>query len=124
MFNVRGSKVVLRNSIVANNIGGNCCGALTSRGYNLSNDNSRSFSGMGDLNDTDPDLGRLRNNGGPTPTMALLPGSPAIDSGNPDGGTDGSGHLLMTDQRGKPRPDKEDSGGCDRGAFERQGDGG
>ncbi|MFO0938920.1 MAG: choice-of-anchor Q domain-containing protein [Gemmataceae bacterium] len=29
----------------------------------------------------DPLLGPLQNNGGPTPTMALLPGSPAIDSG-------------------------------------------
>jgi hypothetical protein len=28
--------------------------------------------------------------------------------------------LLKTDQRGKPRPDKEDTGGCGMGAFERQ----
>jgi hypothetical protein len=77
---------------------------------------------MGDLNGADPKLGRLKNNGGPTPTMALLSGSPAIDSGNPDGCTDSRGHLLKTDQRGKPRPDKEDTGGCDRGAFERQRD--
>jgi len=49
-------------------------------------------------------------------------GSPAIDAGNPSGCTDGSGHLLKTDQRGMPRPDKEDTVGCDRGAFERQSD--
>jgi hypothetical protein len=35
---------------------------------------------------------------------------------------DGHGHLLKTDQHGKPRPDKEDSGGCDMGAYERQKD--
>jgi len=30
--------------------------------------------------------------------------------------------LLKTDQRGKPRPDTEDTGGCDMGAYERQSD--
>jgi hypothetical protein len=33
-----------------------------------------------------------------------------------------NGHLLKTDQRGFPRPDKEDTGGCDMGAYERQKD--
>jgi hypothetical protein len=122
IFNVKGSTVVLQNSIVANNTGGNCSGSLTSHGYNLSSDATCDFHRAGDLNDTDPKLGRLRNNGGPTETLALLPGSPAIDSGNPSGCTDGQNHLLKTDQRGKPRPDKEDTGGCDRGAYERQKD--
>jgi len=122
IFNVQGSTVVLQNSIVANNTGGDCSGGLTSRGYNLSSDDTCNFNGTGDLNDTDPKLGRLRNNGGATETFALLPGSPAIDSGNPNGCTDSNGHLLKTDQRGEPRPDKEDSGGCDRGAYERQKD--
>jgi len=54
--------------------------------------------------------------------MALSPGSPAIDAGNPSGCTDGQGHLLTTDQRGMPRPDKEDKSGCDMGAFESQND--
>jgi len=122
IFNVKGSTAVLQNSIVANNTGGNCSGTLTSNGYNLSNDTTCNFDSAGDLNNTDPELGRLRNNGEPTKTLALLPGSPAIDSGNPSGCTDGKGHLLKTDQRGKPRPDKEDAGGCDRGAYERQKD--
>jgi hypothetical protein len=122
IFNVKGSTVALQNSIVANNTGGNCSGTLTSHGYNLSSDATCDFHRAGDLNDTDPRLGRLRNNGGPTETLALLPGSPAIDSGNPSGCTDGQGRLLKTDQRGKPRPDKEDTGGCDRGAYERQKD--
>jgi hypothetical protein len=67
-------------------------------------------------------LGPLQNNGGPTQTMALPSGSPAIDAGNPNGCTDNKGHLLKTDQRGMPRPDKEDSGGCDMGAYESQSD--
>ena len=122
IFNVKGSTVVLQNSIVANNTGGNCHGAVTSHGYNLSSDGTCDFDRAGDLNDTDPKLGQLRNNGGPTKTLALLPGSAAIDSGNPNGCTDGKGNLLKTDQRGEPRPDKEDESGCDRGAYERQTD--
>jgi hypothetical protein len=113
----------LQNSIVANSpAGGNCGGTLTSKGYNLSSDGTCNFSNTGDLNNINPNLGPLQNNGGPTQTQALLSGSPAIDAGNPSGCTDGHGHLLKTDQRGKPRPDKEDSGGCDMGAYERQSD--
>lgn len=114
---------ILQNSIVANSSsGGNCSGTVTSNGYNLSSDSSCNFNGPGDLNNTDPKLGPLQNNGGPTQTQALLTGSPAIDAGNPAGCTDGLGHLLKTDQRGAPRPDKEDTGGCDIGAYERQSD--
>ena len=112
----------LQDSIVANNSGGDCDGTLTSNGYNLSSDDSRKFNGPGDINNANPVLGPLQNNGGPTQTMALLPGSLAIDAGNPSGCTDGQGHLLKTDQRGQPRPDKEDTGGCDMGAYERQSD--
>jgi hypothetical protein len=113
----------LQNSIVANSpAGGNCGGTLTSKGYNLSSDSTCNFNKSGDLNNTDPMLGPLQNNGGPTQTMALPAGSPAIDAGNPSGCTDSHGHLLKTDQRGRPRPDKEDTGGCDMGAYERQSD--
>jgi hypothetical protein len=113
----------LQNSIVANSSsGGNCSGTMTSDGYNLSSDSTCNFNSTGDLNNTDPKLGPLQNNGGPTQTQALLPGSPAIDAGNPGGCTDSQGHLLKTDQRGAPRPDKEDTGGCDMGAYERQSD--
>jgi predicted outer membrane repeat protein len=112
----------LQNCVVANNSGGNCRGTMTSDGYNLSSDGTCNFNNSGDLNNTDPKLGTLQNNGGPTQTQALLSGSPAIDAGNPSGCTDGKGHLLKTDQRGKPRPDKEDTSGCDMGAYERQKD--
>jgi hypothetical protein len=115
--------VILQNSIVANSLsGGNCHGAVASDGYNLSSDNTCSLDNTGDMNSTDPMLGPLQNNGGPTMTTALLSGSPAIDAGNPSGCTDGQGYLLKTDQRGKPRPDPEDTGGCDMGAYENQTD--
>ena len=116
---------IFQNSIVANSpSGGNCSGTrIFSNGYNLSSDGTCSgFDKAGDLNNTDPKLGRLQNNGGPTQTMALQAGSPAIDAGNPSGCTDGHGHLLKRDQRGARRPDPEDSGGCDIGAYERQTD--
>jgi hypothetical protein len=114
----------IQNSIVANTPygGGNCSGTITSNGYNLSSDGTCNFNKPGDLNNHDPLLGPLQNNGGPTQTMALLPGSLAIDGGNSGGCTDGQGNLLKTDQRGVPRPDKEDSVGCDMGAYESQRD--
>jgi hypothetical protein len=118
------STLVVRNTIVANSLslGSNCSGSMTSKGHNLSSDGSCPFTNTGDLNNTDPMLGPLQNNGGPTETMALPPGSPAVDAGNPSGCTDGAGHLLTTDQRGMPRHDREDTGGCDIGAYERQTD--
>ena len=112
----------LQNSIIANNTVTNCVGTITSHGYNLSSDRSCPFSNSGDRNNINPVLGTLGNYGGPTPTIPLLAGSPAIDAGNPSGCTDGHGNLLKTDQRGAPRPDPEDKGGCDMGAFERQSD--
>jgi hypothetical protein len=123
IFNVKGSTVVLQNSIVANNAGGNCHGAVTSNGYNLSSDGTCDFDSAGDLNNTDPKLGKLRNNGGPTQTMAEFLESPTVDAGNPEGCTDGRGHLLTTDQRGAPRPGKHKRDQrCDMGAYERQKD--
>lgn len=53
-------------------------------------------------------VGPLQFNGGPTPTHALLPGSPAIDGGCPAA-------CLPADQRGLPRPQGR---ACDMGAVE------
>ena len=122
IYNYQGFIVKLQNSIVSQNSGSNCAGTITSNGYNLSSDDSCNFSHIGDLNSHDPLLGPLQNNGGTTDTMALLAGSPAIDAGNPSGCIDGQGRLLTTDQRGMPRPDKEDAVGCDMGAYESQSD--
>ena len=122
IFN-NGGTTRMQDSIIANSpSGGNCSGVITSNGYNMSSDGTCNFHNSGDRNTTDPMLGPLQNNGGPTQTMALPSGSPAIDAGNPSGCTDNSGHMLTTDQRGFPRPDKEDTGGCDMGAYERQTD--
>jgi limonene-1,2-epoxide hydrolase len=62
----------------------------------------------------DPRLGPLQANGGPTETMAPMPGSPAIAAGDP-GCLDLAGMALVTDQRGVPRPQ---GAACDIGAYE------
>jgi predicted outer membrane repeat protein len=60
-------------------------GTVTSLGYNLASDDGGGvLTGPGDQINTDPMLGPLQDNGGPTFTHALLPGSPAIDAGNPN----------------------------------------
>ncbi len=60
-------------------------GSLITHGYNICSDDGSGFlNGPGDQINTDPILGPLQNNGGPTLTHALLPGSPAIDMGDPN----------------------------------------
>ncbi len=86
------------NSVLCSNApGGNCAGTIQDAGHNLSSDASCNFTNVGSLNNTDPSLGPLADNGGPTLTMALLPGSPAIDAGD-------TAAAPLTDQRGFPRP--------------------
>jgi hypothetical protein len=63
----------------------NNSGTITSRGYNLSSDNASAYlNATGDQNSTDPMLGPIQDNGGPTLTYGLLTGSPAIDAGDPN----------------------------------------
>jgi autotransporter family porin len=62
-------------------------------------------------------LGPLADNGGPTPTHALLSGSPAIDRIPVEDCVDADGLPVTEDQRGEPRPAGD---GCDVGAFEVQ----
>ena len=101
--------VYVRNSILSSNApGGNCAGTLMDEGRNLSSDATCAFSAPGSLNNTDPLLWPLGAYGGPTLTLALRPGSPAIDAANP-------AFCLPTDQRGVPRPQ---GAGCDIGAVE------
>ncbi len=98
-------------------------GTVISLGYNLSNDNGGGLlTAIGDQINTDPMLGPLQDNGGPTFTHAPLTGSPAIDAGkNFTAGT--------TDQRGPGFVRTFDSAsianatggdGTDIGAFEVQ----
>jgi len=77
--------VILADNSAASGAGSNCWGAMTSRGYNLvedTNDCTVAGDTTGNVIGQDPLLGALQNNGGPTWTHALLPGSPAIDAGN------------------------------------------
>jgi hypothetical protein len=93
-----------RNTILAGNAGTDLSGSLTSQGHNLFGTTSSTGFDATDLVNVNPLLGPLQANGGPTQTMAPLPGSPAIDyiPGTP--GVD----FPATDQRGLFRP---------RGAF-------
>ncbi len=94
------------NSIIAGSpSGGNCGGAdlaaIFDDGDNIDDGTTCNFSGaMGSMSSTNPLLGPLAANGGPTQTMALLPGSPAID------GVTYNLHngAPPTDQRGVARP--------------------
>jgi hypothetical protein len=65
-----------------------------------------------------PGLGPLTNNGGPTATIALLPGSPAIDAGSNALAVGPNGSALITDQRGAGFP-RIVNFVVDTGAFER-----
>ena len=102
------------NTIVAGNhitggSGPDVSGGFNSLGYNLIGitDGSTGFNAS-DLTGTaakplDPKLSPLGNYGGPAQTMALLPGSPAINAGWNALAVDGNGNRLATDQRGFPR---------------------
>ena len=90
-------------------------GRATSLGYNLSSDDGAGIlTGPGDQINTDPMLGPLQDNGGPTFTHALLPGSPAIDAGDPN-----FAPPPNFDQRG-PGFDRVVNGRIDIGSFEVQ----
>jgi hypothetical protein len=114
-----GGTATLANTIVAGN-DTDVSGAVTSQGNNMigASDGSSGWVSS-DLTGTsaqplNPLLATLGNYGGRTQTMALLPGSPAIDAGNnalvPPG--------VTSDQRGLPRIV---NGVVDIGAFESSG---
>ena len=106
------ASVSLVNNILAGSpADGNCfnsSGSLQSLGHNLESADTCGFGAAGDLANVDPRLGPLQENGGPTPTHALLPGSPAIDTGDDDA-------CPAADQRGVTRPQGT---ACDRGSYE------
>jgi len=98
------SSTTATNTIAANNIDGNCYGTL-SGSSNLADDES---CGPGFSVSPSILLGPLMDNGGSTQTVALLPGSAAIDAGDDE-------VCLITDQRGVARPQ---GAHCDIGAYE------
>ena len=103
--------VTLNNSIVANSLNG----SDIFNQYQLSGSKNLVEDGsvLGELTG-DPELGELKDNGGPTQTMALLPGSPAIDAGS-----NYQASHLTTDQRGAGYA-RISGSAVDIGAFEYQ----
>jgi CSLREA domain-containing protein len=115
----------LENAILSENVGGNCTGAPPTVGEGNMEDTNTcglvSTVTAPNFPNTNPLLGPLQDNGGPTRTMALLPGSPAIDAVS---------SLIRVncqqnpDQRGLPRGRPRTNNGvedvflCDAGAFE------
>ena len=107
------------HSVLANangNCSGGMIGGLPFGQYNVVSDNSCAFSGsglsgVGNLMATDPVIGPLADNGGPTLTHALLPGSPAIDLIPLSNRVS----LVTRDQRGFASPF---GAGFDAGSYE------
>lgn len=107
LHNHVGGQLWLRNTLIAGSSGGDCTGtgAIVQNANNLVQDGSCAAALSGN-----PILAPLDNYGGGTKTLALLPGSPAIDAAD--------GALCpVTDQRGVARS----PGACDIGAFESSG---
>ena len=129
-FTVNGEIIFSWNGeILAGDVlGPDVAGGFTSQNFNLisNGDDSNGFVNGTNADQVgsaampiDPLLGSLQMNGGPTPTLALLPGSPAIDQGKSFG--------MRIDQRGRNRPynnphipNASGGNGCDIGAYEVQ----
>lgn len=110
-----GSAMSLENSIVVGTCTTNSS-TITSLGGNLESPGATcGFNQTLDLsNVAAPLLGPLGDNGGPTRTIGLLAGSPAIDGAQ-------DAPCLGTDARGVVRPQDGDGingAHCDKGAFE------
>ncbi|MBE7471159.1 MAG: hypothetical protein DPW09_23600 [Anaerolineae bacterium] len=101
----------LRNTLLTNNLTGNCDGDVDSLGHNLSSDtNCANFNQTGDQQNASLPLGPLGYYAGPTLTRPPLSGNPAINGGICVGG-------VTTDQRRLNRPYGST---CDVGAVEVQ----
>jgi hypothetical protein len=113
---------IVRDSIVSNPRAGapNCAGTLISEGFNIDDGSNCGFKQGSDRSRTNPGLATsLADNGGPTPTFALLPGSVAIDQGNAFGASaDQRGLARLSDFAAIPNAPRGD--GSDVGAFEAQ----
>lgn len=115
ILNYSGYSLAISMSLVVDGSGGPNCGGgapITDGGYNIDSGASCGFSASNhSLSGVEPNLGALAANGGPTETMALPPGSPALDLIPPT--TPGCSGSV--DQRGTTRPQGT---GCDVGAYE------
>jgi hypothetical protein len=118
IYNDSGTLSAAGTIVADSSAGADCAGfqnVTDDAGYNLADDGSCGFTGPHSMSDTDPYLGPLNNNGGPTATQAPALGSPALDQ--IPLGTTGNGVTLCpgTDQRGVARPQGPE---CDIGAVE------
>ena len=105
---------ILNAGAISDNLVSNS-GTVISNGYNLSSDDGGALlNGIGDQLNVDPMVGPLQDNGGPTLTHALLPGSPAINAGDPN-----FTPPPLFDQRGEGY-DRNSDGRIDIGSFEVQ----
>lgn len=107
---------------ITNAMDGTGVATIVSTGDNISDDASAGFV-SGDLTSTDPLLGPLADNGGPTFTHALLAGSPAIDGGDNATAIDRFANRFVNDQRQGPfrrtyDSDNDGTSTIDVGAFE------
>jgi hypothetical protein len=131
LSNALNGSVTLNNSLLAYNQMGrpghllandDCSGPLTGTSANMVMAYDPSDCQLtGQFTEGDPRLGPLQDNGGPTLTRALLPGSPAIDVADAAHCLDDLGAPLITDQRGRPRlANGAGATRCDLGAYEVQ----
>ncbi|HUR45100.1 MAG TPA: choice-of-anchor Q domain-containing protein, partial [Candidatus Saccharimonadales bacterium] len=97
VFATNGS-ATLHNSILTSALNGsNSFGNILDGGYNINSDTSGNFTNIGSMNNIDPLLGPLQNNGGPSLTLALTDCSPGVEAGDP-------AMFPSADQRGILRP--------------------
>jgi hypothetical protein len=110
---------VVTGTIITNDSSGNNCGGMiTDGGHNLEDGTTCGFTtANGSLSNTDPKLDPtgLKNNGGPTQTIALEAGSPAINAG--DESVCAAAPVNGVDQRGYERPGTGYTN-CSIGAYE------
>ncbi|MFN0277027.1 MAG: choice-of-anchor Q domain-containing protein [Pyrinomonadaceae bacterium] len=114
-----GGSTFVSNTISANNVAGASVDVndlVSSLDYNhFENPNPLFVPGANDVVGSDPNIGTLANNGGPTLTIAPNPGSPVID--RILSGTNGCGDIVTVDQRSLSRPNPA-GGSCDKGSVE------
>ena len=104
----------LKNTLMTSNIEDNCIGTINNIGSNLDDGTTCGWgSSNGSRSNTNPLLDQLADNGGPTQTRKLLPGSPAIDAGA--NSFCSAAPVNGVDQRGVSRPL---GARCDIGAYE------
>jgi CSLREA domain-containing protein len=108
-FEVANSLIALNSASFAPDCFADSFDPFESGGHNLIGDDSdcAGFDATGDFVNSNPKLGQLKNNGGPTQTVALKKGSPAINKADKQS-------APNKDQRGKKRGKKPDIGAYER----------